>query len=69
MRAADRPIGPFSDDSYLDFCVTEAVILSEMTANRTANKAQREKDILDQWKAGRISSEDAQRQIAALDED
>ncbi len=66
MRAADRPLGPFSEDSYIDYCVTEAVILREMTANRKAELAQRETQIMDRWKNGQISTEDAQRAVAEL---
>ena len=66
MRAADRPLGPFSEDTYVDFCVTEAVILKEMTSKRKAELAQRETQIREAWKADKISTEEAQRRIAEL---
>lgn len=45
----------------IDFLVTEAVILKSMNAERKASVAQREAQIMTRWKAGEISTEDAQR--------
>lgn len=67
MRQAGRPVGPFSEDSFVDYCVTEAVILSEMHADRTASKAQRREEIMARWKSDQIDTDEAQRLLNQLD--
>ena len=51
----------FSEDSYIDFCVTEAVILKDMHTERMATKAQRTDEIMNRWKRGEITIEEAER--------
>lgn len=65
-RRAGRPLPAFSEDSYIDFCVAEAVILKDMSMERKAAKAQRENEVMTRWKRDEITSDEAERLRAQL---
>lgn len=53
IKGAGRPIPRWSDDDYIDYCVTEAIYLKVAKEDKEAREKAEEESKVEQWKADR----------------